>query len=248
MRETRSIRGAREESKAVPVTTWPTDGSISFMTFAELTRSIGDDVILELVEAIEKLHESSHHICCVHVNEEATSNENVSTGSKLFTWISDTGVLAFRASGLTGVLRVMWHGKCASEESEAPKAYASGPLDDPLSHPVLLMLLDPASVANITELCLGWARNAGDTVWDVELSSLLIVSCPLRRTSSGPRLRWGREGFESFDTKNPHFRCANADYRNSGILDCRGRCQQAQYTLCKMKPQAQGLGSPSPEI
>ena len=96
-----------------------------FISFDELKKACEDKVILELVESIEGLRKTSQCICCVHVNEEAMSIDNSPMGAKLFTWISDTGVLAFRASGITRALKILWDKKFAFEDAGVPKAYAA---------------------------------------------------------------------------------------------------------------------------
>ena len=127
-----------------------------------------DEVILELVQAIEKLRKASQCICSVHVNEEATSHDNTPVGAKLFAWIADTGVLAFRASGVTRALKVLWGSKFAFDDASVPKAYAVWYL---WMATVAFMLLDPSIIAEITGLYLDWARRAGDNAWDVELTT-----------------------------------------------------------------------------
>ena len=45
------------------------------LTLVEVKRMISDELLAELIEAIEKIHEISQYVCCVHVNEEALSQE-----------------------------------------------------------------------------------------------------------------------------------------------------------------------------
>ena len=73
------------------------------LTLFEVKQIIPDKLLAELIEAIEKVHEISHYMCCVHVNEEALSQEGLGLGSKLFTMVADTGVVVFRASGVSDV-------------------------------------------------------------------------------------------------------------------------------------------------
>ena len=40
------------------------------LTLVEAKRMIADDLLAELVAAIEKTHEVSQYICCVRVNEK----------------------------------------------------------------------------------------------------------------------------------------------------------------------------------
>ena len=69
-----------------------------FITFDDLKKTCEDSVILDLVQAIERLRKASQCICCVHVNDEAMSSDNTPIGSKLLTSLADTGVLAFPPS------------------------------------------------------------------------------------------------------------------------------------------------------
>ena len=94
-----------------------------FISFEELKKACEDKVVLELVQSIERLRKTSQCICSIHVNEEATSFDNVPVGAKLFAWISDTGVLAFRASGVARAIKVLKGKKFAFEDSAVPKAY-----------------------------------------------------------------------------------------------------------------------------
>ena len=143
------------------------------IAFDDLKKASEGSVIPDLVQAIEKLRKASQCFCSVHVNDEATSNDNTPIGSKLFTWIADTGVLAFRASGVTRALKVLWGSKFAFafDEASVPKAYAVWDLWMIRASTVAFMLLDPSIIAEISELYLNWARQAGDTAWDVELTT-----------------------------------------------------------------------------
>ena len=47
------------------------------LTLIEVKRMISDKLLVELIEAIEKIKEVSQHMCCVHVNEEAQSQEGL---------------------------------------------------------------------------------------------------------------------------------------------------------------------------
>ena len=148
-----------------------------FVSFEELKKARADKVVLELVQSIERLPKTSQCICSVHVNEEATSFDNVPVGAKLFTWISDTGVLTFRASGVTRAIKVLRGKKLAFEDSTVPKAYAVWDLwIIRASTTVALMLLDPSDIASVTDTFLTWARQAGDCAWDVELTTDRVVT------------------------------------------------------------------------
>ena len=147
-----------------------------FITFDDLKKTCEDSVILDLAQAIERLRKASQCICCVHVNEEAMSSDNTPIGSKLFTWLADTGVLAFPPSGITVALKVTWRSKFAFGEASVLKAYALWDLWLIRTSTVAFMLLDPSNIADITELYLKWARTAGDTAWDVELTTDRVVS------------------------------------------------------------------------
>ena len=127
--------------------------------------------MLDLVESIEELRKASQCICCVHVNEEAMSIDNSPMGAKLYAWISDTGVLAFRASGIARALKILWEKKFAFDDAVVPKAYAAWDLWMIRTSTVAFMLLDPSDIATITETFLIWARQAGSSVWDTELTS-----------------------------------------------------------------------------
>ena len=95
------------------------------LTLIEVKRMISDKLLVELIEAIEKINEVSQYMCYVHVNEEAQSQEGLGLGSKLFTMVADTGVAAFRASGVSRALQVTRRGKYAFEEASTPKAFRS---------------------------------------------------------------------------------------------------------------------------
>ena len=124
-----------------------------FISFDELKKACEDKVMLDLVEPIEGLPKASRCICCVHVNEEAMSIDNSPMGAKLFTWISDTGVLAFRASGITRTLKILWDKKFAFEDASVPKAYAAWDL----------WMIKTSTVA--------FMLQAGSSVWDTELTT-----------------------------------------------------------------------------
>ena len=147
-----------------------------FISFEELKKTCEDKVILELVQSIEELRKTSRCICCVHVNEEATSFDNSPIGAKLFTWISDTGVLAFSASGVTRALKVLKGKKFAFEESSVPKAYAVWDLWMIRTSTVAFLLLDPSDIAAISETFLEWARHAVASARDVELTTDRVVT------------------------------------------------------------------------
>ena len=146
-----------------------------FMSFDELKKACEDKVILELVESIERLGKTSQCICSVHVNEEAMSVDNLPIGAKLFTWIADTGVLAFRMSGVARALKVLKGNKFACEDSNIPKAYAVRDLWMIRASTVAFMLLDPLDIASITETFLRRARQAGSSAWDVELTTDRVI-------------------------------------------------------------------------
>ena len=62
-----------------------------FISFDDLRKACDDQAMLDLVKSIEELRIACQCICCVHVNEEATSTDNSPMGAKLYAWISDTG-------------------------------------------------------------------------------------------------------------------------------------------------------------
>ena len=131
-----------------------------FISFDELKKACEDKAMLDLVESIEELRKASQCICCVHVNEEAMSIDNSPMGAKLYAWISDTGVLAFRASGIARALKILWEKKFAFDDAVVPKAYAAWDLWMIRTSTVAFMLLDPSDIATITETFLIWARQA----------------------------------------------------------------------------------------
>ena len=188
-----------------------------FITFDDLKKACEDSVIVNLVQAIEKLRKASQCICSVHVNEEAMSHDNTPIGSKLFTWIADTGVLAFRASGVTRALKVLRRSKFAFDEASVPKASAVWDLWMIRTSTVAVMLLDPSNIADITELYLNWARQAGDTAWDVELTTdrVDVMERDVARAKSAMD--------KDRDPESPLVLCPFDYPSDPGVLDCRGR-------------------------
>ena len=130
-----------------------------FISFDDLKKACEDKAMLDLVESIEELRKASQCICCVHVNEEAMSIDNSPMGAKLYAWISDTGVLAFRASGIARALKILWEKKFAFDDAVVPKAYAAWDLWMIRTSTVAFLLLDPSDIATITETFLIWARQ-----------------------------------------------------------------------------------------
>ena len=114
-----------------------------FMSFDDLKKACEDQAMLDLVKSIEELRIASQCICCVHVSEEAMSTDNSPMGAKLYAWISDTGVLTFRASSIARTLKILWEQKFAFDGADVPKAYASWDLWMMRTSTVAFMLLTP---------------------------------------------------------------------------------------------------------
>ena len=117
-----------------------------FISFDDLKKACEDKSMLDLVELIEELRKASQCICCVHVNEEAMSIDNSPMGAKLYAWISDTGVLAFRASGIARALKILREKKFAFNDAVVPKAYAAWDVWMIRTSTVAFMLLDPSDI------------------------------------------------------------------------------------------------------
>ena len=97
--------------------------------------------------------------------------EGLGLGSKLFTMVADTGVAAFRTSGVSRALQVTWRAKYAFEEASTPQAFAVLDLWLIRTMNVSFLLLDPSTIARITGEYLDWARAAGDSAWDTEITT-----------------------------------------------------------------------------
>ena len=103
------------------------------------------------------------------------SVDNLPIGAKLFTWIADTGVLAFRMSGVARALKVLRGKKFAFKDSNIAQAYAVWDLWMIRASTVAFMLLDPSGIAS-TKTFLRWARQAGSSAWDVELTTDRVIT------------------------------------------------------------------------
>ena len=79
-------------------------------------------------------------------------------------------------SGVARALKVLKGKKFAFEDSNIPKAYAVWDLWMIRASTVAFMLLDPSDIASITETFLRWARQAGSSAWDVELTTDRVIT------------------------------------------------------------------------
>ena len=147
-----------------------------WLSLTEVKGSVTDETLAEVISAIERVRNLCPSIRCIHLNEEAQGNEDNPIGSRLLAMLADTGILIFRAGEVTKAIRVACHEKFAVEDSITFKAFGAWNLWITRTMAVSFLLLDPSKIAHVTAQHLDWARTAGDTAWDSQITTERVIT------------------------------------------------------------------------